>query len=65
MTAVGGPIDRAAAGWLGELCSVVIYMGHHSNFGPMGSESAPTGLGARVKSQSGPRDQPEITCLDS
>ena len=46
VTAVGGPIDRAAAGWLGELCSVVIYMGHHSNFGPMGSKSAPTGLGA-------------------
>ena len=29
---MAGPIDRVAAGWLGELCTVVIYMVHHSNF---------------------------------
>ena len=26
MTAVGGPIDRVAAGWLDEVCTVVLYI---------------------------------------
>ena len=32
-----GPTARVAAGWIGEVDTVVIYMGHHSKFGPVGS----------------------------
>ena len=69
MTAVAGPIDRVAAGWLGELCTVVIYMGHHSNFGPVGSvEVLQQGLEHRKaqprREHLAPRDETHGSCHD-
>ena len=42
MTPTCGPTVRVAAGWIGEVDTVVVYMGNHSKFGPVGSETPVT-----------------------